>query len=188
MHRALSLVLVLLLAPAAVFAAKETRPTAADLAKMNGASSLALSPDGSRIAYVLTTTTFDSTAKPKEGDTKAGWKVERQVWIADVATKQAKALTAGEASAAGPCWSPDGRTIAFVRKSDGKGVLHLLPLDGGEAVKLATGELEPASPAFSPDGRSIAFLAEAPLPAGEERARWARGGASLWEREFASVT
>ncbi len=187
MRRVALFALALIVAASAAHAAKETRPTSADLVKMRGASSLALSPDGAKVAYVLTTTTFDSTAKAKDGDTKAGWKVERQVWVADVATKEARQLTRAEGGAASPAWSPDGRTLAFLRRVDGRTVLHLLPLDGGEPAKLATGELTPQAPAFSPDGRSLAFLAEPPLTAAEKQARWARGGAEHWEHEFADT-
>lgn len=187
MRRVILALLVLCLAAPAARAAKESRPTSADLVKLRGASSLALSPDGARVAYVLATAAFDSTAKPQDGDTKAGWTTARQLWLADVATKTARQLTRGEAGAASPCWSPDGRTLAFVRRTDGKPALQLLPVDGGEAAKLATGALEPQSPAFSPDGKSVAFLAAPPLPAAEQRARWARGGAQHWEHEFADT-
>lgn len=185
MRRPLPLVLALLLAAPAAHAAKESRPTAPELVMLRGASAPALSPDGGRVAYLLTTAAFDSAAKPRDGDTRGGWKRERQLWVADVDSKRARQLTRGEAFVSGPCWSPDGRTLAFVRKVDGTAALHLMPLDGGEPARLATGDLEPGSPAFSPDGRSVAFLAEAPLPEAEKRARWARGGARRWEREFA---
>jgi dipeptidyl aminopeptidase/acylaminoacyl peptidase len=63
-------------------------------------------------------------------------------------------------------------------------VLHLLPLDGGEAMPLPTGDLEPHDAAFSPDGKSIAFLANAPLAGAEKKAHWERGGAEHWGHEF----
>lgn len=143
-------------------AARESRPSATELVSLRAASALALSPDGGRVAFLLASATFDSTAQPKEGDDGAGWKRERQVWVVDAASHEARALTHGDAAASGPCWSPDGRTLAFVREAGGKAVLQLLPLSGGEAAKLATGALEPSEPAFSPDGRFIAFLADAP--------------------------
>jgi len=185
MRRPLALALVLLFAAPAVHAAKETRPTAAEAVSLRYPSSLALSPDGASVAYVLATVAFDPAAQPKDGDTKAGWRRESQVWLADVAMKRARQLTHGEERASDPAWSPDGRTLAFVRKAGDRAALHLLPLGGGEAARLATGELAPRSPAFSPDGKSVAFLAEAPLAAAEQRARWARGGAIRWAREFA---
>lgn len=181
---AVALALALLLPASSATAAKETHPTAVELVSMRAVSSLALSPDGASVAYVLAGATFDSSAKPKDGDAAAGWKRDRQLWVVDVATGQARQLTRGDDAASDPCWSPDGRTLAFVRNAGGKPALQLLPLSGGEAAKLATGELEPSSPAFSPDGKSIAFLAEPPPAASETRARWARGGAIRWEREF----
>ena len=42
------------------------------------------------------------------------------------------ALTHG-ASAGAPVVSPGGSKVAFVRRVDGRGQLHVLPLDGGEA-------------------------------------------------------
>ncbi len=184
MRRVMFVVFALALAAPAARAAKESRPTSADVVELRGASSLALSPDGTRVAYVLTTTTHDSTAKPKDGDTKAGWKVERQLWLADVAAKTTRQLTWNEAGAGAPCWSPDGRTLAFLRRTGGKTGLQLLALAGGEAMPLPTGDLEPRDPAFSPDGKSIAFLADAPLSAAEKKARWERGGAEHWGHEF----
>lgn len=172
-------IVLALAAPA--HAAKETKPTVTELVSLRSPGALALSPDGARVAYTLSTAAFDPSAAPRDGDTKGGWKRERQLWVADVATKEPRQLTRGDDFVSAPAFSPDGRSIAFVRGH----ALHVLPLAGGEAVKLATGDLEPSEPAFSPDGRWIAFLAEPPLPAAEKRARWARGGAVLWEREFA---
>ena len=187
MRRPLLLVLALLLAAPTARAAKESRPTAPELVMLRAASPPALSPDGERVAYTLASASFDSSAKPRDGDTKAGWKRERQVWVVDVASRQARQLTSGEPPASSPCWAPDGRSLAFVRRVDGRPTLHVMPIDGGEPARLATGDLEPGSPAFSPDGKSIAFLAGAPLAEAETRARWARGGAVLWEREFAAT-
>jgi dipeptidyl aminopeptidase/acylaminoacyl peptidase len=173
--------LALLLAASAAFAAPESRPTSADLVMLRGASDLALSPGGTRVAFVRATASFDSTAKPSDDDTKAGWSRERQLCVVDVATKAVRQLTQGDAGVASPCWSPDGKSIAFVRK----GALYAMPVDGGEPLKLPTGGLEPASPAYSPDGASLAFLAAAPLADDVKLARWARGGAIRWEQEFA---
>jgi hypothetical protein len=79
MRRVMFVVLALALAAPAAHAAKESRPTSVDVAELRGASSLALSPDGARVAWVFTSTTYDAAATPKPGDTKAGWKVERQL-------------------------------------------------------------------------------------------------------------
>ena len=56
-----------------------------------------------------------------------------------------KRLTPG----AWPSWSPDGRSIAFVRDS----AVHVIDADGSNEIRLTRG----GSPAWSPDGRRIAF-------------------------------
>ncbi|MDO8562838.1 MAG: hypothetical protein Q7S25_03230, partial [Candidatus Limnocylindria bacterium] len=66
------------------------------------------------------------------------------------------ALTDGTDRA--PRWSPDGRTLAFARGSDGSRALHLVPAAGGAAVRLDTGG-EAFDPSWSPDGGRLAFTA-----------------------------
>jgi TolB protein len=53
-------------------------------------------------------------------------------------------LTEGPEADTDPAWSPDGRTLAFVRD----GVVHLLRADGSGLRRLTAG----ASPAWAPDG------------------------------------
>ena len=71
-------------------------------------------------------------------------------------------LTAPDASASEPAFSPDGKRLAFIRKRDpaDKAQLHVMPLDGGEAEKLTDLPLGVVrSRAGSPDGKRIVFVA-----------------------------
>jgi Tol biopolymer transport system component len=58
---------------------------------------------------------------------------------------------------AAPNWSPDGRTIAFQRRRDGRSEIHVMNVDGSEQRNLTRNPARDRAPAWSPDGRQIAF-------------------------------
>jgi Tol biopolymer transport system component len=76
---------------------------------------LALSPDGDRVAFVAA----DATG-------------QRQLWMRPLAASSAQAL-AGTADASDPFWSPDGQHIAFFAN----GTLKRIPASGGDPTALA---------------------------------------------------
>ncbi len=174
-------------------AAAEVRPTAVDVVSLSDLTGIALSPDGTRVAWTVRQKTFDpeakapadfDPAKASEADLKAGWKVTTQLWVAPTEGGEARQLTFANEASSTPVWSPDGSTIGFLRKKDGKVRIHLLSTGGGEARPLDTGALEPRAFAFAPDGKSIAFTAAVPLGDAEKKARWASGGVVRWDREW----
>lgn len=154
----------------------ETRPLAVDIAGLPLFRAITISPDGQHVAYVVRESKLDPKAKPSDEDTTGGWKTEAQLWVVDRKGGAPRKLTQGEDAAASPQWSPDGRTLAFVRKQGKRRAIHLLPLGGGEAEVLDLGELAPEAYEISPDGRSVAFIAAPPLSAAEKEAAWRSGG------------
>ncbi|WP_037569001.1 serine hydrolase [Phaeacidiphilus oryzae] len=111
----------------------------------------ALSPDGARIAYVLRT-----AEREQDRD-------ERALWTVPTGGGAARRLTRGPADTA-PAWSPDGRSLAFLRGGDGPPALcppqlWLLPSAGGEPQALTGLPAGAGEPVWSPDGREIAFTA-----------------------------
>ncbi len=64
-------------------------------------------------------------------------------------------LTSNGVADRDPGWSPDGRTIVFVRFGARRHGLYEMSSAGGSVQRLTVGE--DRAPAFSPDGRSIAF-------------------------------
>jgi len=110
----------------------------------------AVSPDGRRVAYVVTRV-----------DLKANT-YRSQVWLADVdGSRPPRPLTAGEHRDGNPCWSPDGTWLAFTSgRSEKKGetTLHVLPIgESGELRTIATMPDGVNELVWSPDGRWLAF-------------------------------
>ena len=118
-----------------------------DLFRIRFVSDPQLHPDGRRVAFVVT---MLSEARDEYLST---------IWVVDVNGGDARPFTRGPRRDTAPRWSPDGRWLAFVseREKKGKGQLHVMPADGGEAVRLT--DLRPGvtSPAWSP-GRPVARL------------------------------
>lgn len=145
--------------------------TIEDLYQFKFLSRPRISPDGQRVAFVVTTI----------DDRK--YEYRSSIWIASSAGGEAKRFTAGPANTHSPTWSPDGRWLAFVseregepagkddkeQKQHGKGKpqVWLIPTDGGEARQLTFMQHGASHPAWSPDSKCLLFSA-AVGPADEE--------------------
>lgn len=142
-------VLALAIAPSP--AAADSRPiTETDLFRFTWIADPQLAPDGRRIAYVRVTVN-----EKKDGYDTAIWTVDTE------GSRPPRSLTAGPRDLA-PCWSPDGRRLAFTRALEKGGQvqpaqLYVMAMDGGEARALTDLPKGVASPAWSPDGRAIVF-------------------------------
>ena len=139
-------------------AAQERRPVELeDYYRLKNAGSPALSPDGSRVAYVVSRVVEDENRRHSE------------VWLANAdGTGAPVRLTSPSFSASSPEWTPDGRLLAFSSRrpgSDGRttGGTWFLRMDrpAGEAFQI---EGLRGSAVFSPDGAWIAFTAAVPPP------------------------
>jgi dipeptidyl aminopeptidase/acylaminoacyl peptidase len=120
-----------------------------DLYRTRTAGSVALSPDGQRIAFVVTQ--IDSTDNA----------YYRHIWLADADGGGARQFTHGKVSDGGPVWSPDGSKIAFVSAREENGPqIFILPTNGGEAWALTDMENGAFSPAWSPDGSQLVFITQ----------------------------
>jgi len=111
-----------------------------------------LSPDGSRVAYVVNR--IDSEAN----------RYRSAIWVAAAdGSDEPQQLTSGQRSDSSPRWSPDGRWLAFLSNRDGdeekaSDQLYVQAADGGgEPRKLTDGKEDVEALAWSPDSQRIAF-------------------------------
>ena len=106
-----------------------------------------VSPDGTRVAYVL-------SRADRENDRSSS-----QVWLSGVDGSSPRQLTFTGERNREPRWSPDGRWLAFVSdRVQGHTAIMVLSADGpGEPRELTRHRQSIGHLAWSPDGRFIAY-------------------------------
>ena len=67
-------------------------------------------------------------------------------------------LTFGPGLEDEPAWSPDGKFLAYTTDERGNRDVVVLPLAGGEPLRIAETGSDEAQPAWSPDGSKLAFV------------------------------
>jgi dipeptidyl aminopeptidase/acylaminoacyl peptidase len=132
-----------------------------DVYELVSAGEPRISPDGTRVAYTVT------TIDEKANDYRTA------IWVAPLdGTGEARPFTAGERRDTLPRWSPDGKWLAFAsnRAGDEKAPANLfvIPAEGGEARRLTDLKDGVENIAWSPDSARIAFTARVRETAYEE--------------------
>lgn len=103
-------------------------------------SSPAVSPDGKRVAMILS-----KTGNP-------------DLFVCDLDGGNLRQLTTTREAESSPCWAPDGHTICFVSRDRGPAALYTVSATGGAMRRLSTvGAPNPTEPDWSPDGKWITF-------------------------------
>ncbi len=84
-----------------------------------------------------------------------------RIWLADIASGEARPFTSGKHSEYSPCWSPDGKQLAFLTTADGekeKPQIYLISVEGGTARQLCKMPNGVSNLSWAPDGSRLAFL------------------------------
>ena len=109
------------------------------IAPVTEVTSLAWSPDGTKIAFIAN---------------RIG---ARQIFVMNADGTSLVRLTDHLVGNGAPAWSPDGRQIAFTSRRFGNDEIFVINADGTELVNRTYHPADDASPVWSPDGRRIAF-------------------------------
>jgi dipeptidyl aminopeptidase/acylaminoacyl peptidase len=161
----LSVVLVFLSAAAAVSAQDRRPPTVDDLLNLVQVSAPEISPDGKQVIYT-------KSELKKWSDNKR----VSSIWIANADGTDHRQLLGSDKDRS-PSWSPDGRYVAFLSTRDqaenardaAGAQIWLLPMGGGEAVKLTDMKTAVRSIKWSEDSTRIFFAAEEEDPLKDAR-------------------
>jgi dipeptidyl aminopeptidase/acylaminoacyl peptidase len=133
---------------AAPLAAQSRRPISEyDLLSFKWVADPRISPDGATVAYVLVTVN------------EAEDRYDTSVWVVPSAGGvEPRRVTLGPRDTS-PRWSPDSKTLAFLRSAGEKErpQIWLLPMSGGDPRGLTDLPKGASNPVWSPDGKTIAF-------------------------------
>ena len=132
-----------------------------DFLNIPGVSSPRLSPDGTKLIYILS---------------ESDWKANKQIshlWLVNADGDDAHQITFGQAGESSPLWSPDGNWISFSakRNDDKENQIYIMRSDGGEGRKLTNHKTAVGSHNWFPDSETMYFLANDTLTKEEEGAK-----------------
>ena len=125
--------------------------------KLRGVGDPALSPDGSRLAY--------TQSWVEQGD---GMEARSRIMMLDLPGGHSREFTQGNKDTV-PKFSPDGRTLAFLRPDDtGKRQVWRMEAGGGEARSLTNAPGGVTEFSWSPNGQRLVICADVDPEASDE--------------------
>ena len=141
-----------------------------DVFELEYASDPQISPDGQAVVYVRN---FMDVMKDRR---------RSNLWMVTFDGGDHRPLTTGLRNDGSPRWSPDGRKLLYVSRTDGSAQLFLRWLDTGQTAQLTRLTRAPGNVTWSPDGKWIAFTMFVPkrpqpfvkLPPKPKGAEWAK--------------
>jgi len=126
------------------------RFTLAELAKITKITDPQISPDGKSVVIVV--------SRPNLPEKR----YDSELVLIEVATGNQRILTRERRGVSWPRWSPSGDRLAFLARSDtGKDAnvqLFVMPMAGGDALRLSGATNGVQHFAWRPDGKDIAFV------------------------------
>jgi len=145
----------LALASVVAFAQPNHRPfELTNLRKLVSLSGPQISPDGSRIAVVVSRSDWENDKNKEE------------IELVRAADGSSRSLTFEREEISNLRWSPDGNSLGFLAKDEEskKPQIFILPMNGGDPVRITDSKTGVEEFSWSPDGKNIAFVAQDTVP------------------------
>ena len=130
-------------------------PSFKDVLSLSNIGGVAISPDGSAIAYTVTSADWEAN------------RYDTEIWLVRDGQDPFQLTRTKDGSSAqygggpyqweSPKWSPDGKWLSFVADRGDKRQLHLMNVNGGEAWALTKAEEGVRAFEWAPGGGKVAF-------------------------------
>ncbi len=136
-----------------------------DLMRVRAMSDVRISPDGERVAYVVSEASFERNA------------YEPSIFVVPSAGGAPTKLTSSTRifnrplPAARLKWTPDGKALSFLAWVGERPQVMTLPIAGGEPKQMTSAPEGVSTYEWAPDGRTIAYLSVQSMSEEEERRR-----------------
>lgn len=121
-----------------------------DLLKIRTMGKPQISPDGIHVLFSVLEIKDDA-------DKKGDFAYITHMYLGDLKTKMYRALTSGKYSISSPSWSPDGKSILFIRDLGNKSQAYLMKLNGGEPTPLTSSVKGIFNAVWSKDGQFVFY-------------------------------
>jgi len=99
-------------------------------------------------------------SQPAASKTHVAFIYAEDLWVMNADGTDPRRLTVDEGIEGEPCFSPDGKLIAFSAQYDGNTDVFVIPVEGGVPVRLTWHPGADVARTFTPDGAKVVFASQ----------------------------